>query len=234
MSYSDSIVSHHSARASIGRCYDVEIGAGKRGALTCSPSLTLYYCICSLYMVRADIKVSQGRNLGVSWMVDSVADPLEYLRNSPSPSNSQIIRDEHLTCVNRPLSTWSTVQKLIYIPAVNDLRPQNCNGGFIVPPVHRGLKVGLTLGRSYLHFAPILGEFILLRILFCHVFPSSSKGSFSLVPPSSSSLLKKKTPPHAPLGSREQLSEVLCSTSCLSTTLVHCGYGTDLGSLERG
>ncbi|KAK4054762.1 hypothetical protein OIV83_000686 [Microbotryomycetes sp. JL201] len=33
----------------------------------------------------------------------------------------------------------------------------NCNGGFVVPTVHRGLKVGLTLGRSYLYFAPILG-----------------------------------------------------------------------------
>ncbi|SCZ90396.1 BZ3500_MvSof-1268-A1-R1_Chr1-3g01962 [Microbotryum saponariae] len=33
----------------------------------------------------------------------------------------------------------------------------NCNGGFVVPPVHRGLKVGKTLGRSYLHYAPLLG-----------------------------------------------------------------------------
>ncbi|KAK4058169.1 hypothetical protein OIO90_000908 [Microbotryomycetes sp. JL221] len=33
----------------------------------------------------------------------------------------------------------------------------NCNGGFVVPTTHRGLKVGLTLGRSYLHYAPLLG-----------------------------------------------------------------------------
>ncbi|GAA6005717.1 hypothetical protein JCM10207_005306 [Rhodosporidiobolus poonsookiae] len=32
-----------------------------------------------------------------------------------------------------------------------------CNGGFVVPPVHRGLRVGSTLGRSYLHFAPLCG-----------------------------------------------------------------------------
>ncbi|SCV68453.1 BQ2448_574 [Microbotryum intermedium] len=33
----------------------------------------------------------------------------------------------------------------------------NCNGGFVVPPIHRGLKVGKTLGQSYLHYAPLLG-----------------------------------------------------------------------------
>ncbi|TNY21356.1 hypothetical protein DMC30DRAFT_416112 [Rhodotorula diobovata] len=32
-----------------------------------------------------------------------------------------------------------------------------CNGGFVVPSVHRGLRVGSTLGRSYLHFAPLCG-----------------------------------------------------------------------------
>lgn len=32
-----------------------------------------------------------------------------------------------------------------------------CNGGFVVPTHHRGLRVGHTLGRSYLHFAPLLG-----------------------------------------------------------------------------
>jgi ribosomal protein S18 acetylase RimI-like enzyme len=34
---------------------------------------------------------------------------------------------------------------------------QNCNAGFIVFPKHRGLKVGLALGRSYLHYGPRLG-----------------------------------------------------------------------------
>ncbi|CEQ42116.1 SPOSA6832_03897 [Sporobolomyces salmonicolor] len=33
----------------------------------------------------------------------------------------------------------------------------NCNGGFVVPNHHRGLRIGSTLGRSYLHFAPLLG-----------------------------------------------------------------------------
>ncbi|BGP21766.1 hypothetical protein JCM10295v2_000641 [Rhodotorula toruloides] len=32
-----------------------------------------------------------------------------------------------------------------------------CNGGFVVPTVHRGLRVGSTLGHSYLHYAPLLG-----------------------------------------------------------------------------
>ncbi|BGP12894.1 hypothetical protein JCM10213v2_000811 [Rhodosporidiobolus nylandii] len=32
-----------------------------------------------------------------------------------------------------------------------------CNGGFVVPSHHRGLKIGSTLGRSYLHFAPLCG-----------------------------------------------------------------------------
>ncbi|GAA5977341.1 hypothetical protein JCM11641_000069 [Rhodosporidiobolus odoratus] len=32
-----------------------------------------------------------------------------------------------------------------------------CNGGFVVPSHHRGLRVGSTLGRSYLYFAPSLG-----------------------------------------------------------------------------
>jgi len=34
---------------------------------------------------------------------------------------------------------------------------QNCNAGFVVPNHHRGLRIGSTLGRSYLHFAPLLG-----------------------------------------------------------------------------
>ncbi|KAI5479215.1 GCN5-related N-acetyltransferase (GNAT) [Pseudohyphozyma bogoriensis] len=33
----------------------------------------------------------------------------------------------------------------------------NCNAGFVVPTHHRGLKVGMNLGRAYLHFAPLLG-----------------------------------------------------------------------------
>ncbi|ORY85403.1 hypothetical protein BCR35DRAFT_302888 [Leucosporidium creatinivorum] len=32
-----------------------------------------------------------------------------------------------------------------------------CNGGFVVPTVHRGLKVGVNMGRAFLHFAPKLG-----------------------------------------------------------------------------
>ncbi|GAA6007252.1 hypothetical protein JCM11491_003063 [Sporobolomyces phaffii] len=33
----------------------------------------------------------------------------------------------------------------------------NCNAGFVVPTHHRGLRIGSTLGRSYLHYAPLLG-----------------------------------------------------------------------------
>ncbi|KAK6909976.1 hypothetical protein I203_104002 [Kwoniella mangroviensis CBS 8507] len=33
----------------------------------------------------------------------------------------------------------------------------NCNGGFLVPPTQRGRKIGLTLGKSYLLYAPELG-----------------------------------------------------------------------------
>ncbi|KAK0551989.1 hypothetical protein OC846_003073 [Tilletia horrida] len=32
-----------------------------------------------------------------------------------------------------------------------------CNGGFVVVPIHRGLSLGLTLGKSYLYYAPKLG-----------------------------------------------------------------------------
>ncbi|GAA5876171.1 hypothetical protein JCM16303_007044 [Sporobolomyces ruberrimus] len=33
----------------------------------------------------------------------------------------------------------------------------NCNAGFVVPTHHRGLRIGSTLGKSYLHYAPLLG-----------------------------------------------------------------------------
>ncbi|KAK0529735.1 hypothetical protein OC834_003561 [Tilletia horrida] len=32
-----------------------------------------------------------------------------------------------------------------------------CNGGFVVSALQRGLSVGSTLGKSYLHYAPLLG-----------------------------------------------------------------------------
>ncbi|KAF9268633.1 acyl-CoA N-acyltransferase [Marasmius fiardii PR-910] len=32
-----------------------------------------------------------------------------------------------------------------------------CNGGFVVPPVHRGSGFGSLLAKSYLHYAPKLG-----------------------------------------------------------------------------
>ncbi|KAL9940135.1 hypothetical protein V8E36_000840 [Tilletia maclaganii] len=32
-----------------------------------------------------------------------------------------------------------------------------CNGGFVVSPLQRGLSIGHTLGKSYLHYAPQLG-----------------------------------------------------------------------------
>ncbi|KGB74442.1 hypothetical protein I307_05402 [Cryptococcus deuterogattii 99/473] len=33
----------------------------------------------------------------------------------------------------------------------------NCNAGFIVPTTHRGKKLGIALGKSYLEYAPRLG-----------------------------------------------------------------------------
>ncbi|KAH9956497.1 hypothetical protein BC827DRAFT_1139398 [Russula dissimulans] len=32
-----------------------------------------------------------------------------------------------------------------------------CNAGFVVPPAHRQYGYGMTLGKSYLHYAPALG-----------------------------------------------------------------------------
>jgi len=32
-----------------------------------------------------------------------------------------------------------------------------CNGGFVIPPPHRQCGYGKTLGRSFLHYAPLLG-----------------------------------------------------------------------------
>lgn len=33
-----------------------------------------------------------------------------------------------------------------------------CNAGFVVLPASRGIKLGLALGRSFLHFAPLLSK----------------------------------------------------------------------------
>ena len=34
---------------------------------------------------------------------------------------------------------------------------QICNAGFVIPPPHRQSGYGKTLGRSFLHYAPLLG-----------------------------------------------------------------------------
>ncbi len=32
-----------------------------------------------------------------------------------------------------------------------------CNAGFMIPPNHRQFGYGMTLAKSYLHYAPLLG-----------------------------------------------------------------------------
>ncbi|CAD6568000.1 MAG: hypothetical protein CYPHOPRED_002290 [Cyphobasidiales sp. Tagirdzhanova-0007] len=42
-----------------------------------------------------------------------------------------------------------------------------CNAGFIVEPKHRNLKIGRTLAKSYLHFAPRLGyKFSIFNLVY--------------------------------------------------------------------
>lgn len=56
--------------------------------------------------------------------------------------------------------TWSeSILGMFYVkPNYPGRSSHNCNGGFVVPPVARGLKVGMSLGKAYLHFAPLLGS----------------------------------------------------------------------------
>lgn len=37
------------------------------------------------------------------------------------------------------------------------LTPQNCNAGFLVPPIQRGKKIGGALAKSFVEYAPRLG-----------------------------------------------------------------------------
>ncbi|KAL8284238.1 hypothetical protein RQP46_004987 [Phenoliferia psychrophenolica] len=55
--------------------------------------------------------------------------------------------------------SWeSSVLGMFYVkPNYPGRSSHNCNGGFVVPTVHRGLRVGVNLGRAFLHFAPLLG-----------------------------------------------------------------------------
>lgn len=57
---------------------------------------------------------------------------------------------------NRP---WSEALAGMYYIKPNYVGRSShmCNAGFVVVPHHRGLRVGLALGRSFLHFGPQLG-----------------------------------------------------------------------------
>lgn len=59
--------------------------------------------------------------------------------------------------------TWAEALSGMYYVKPNYVGRSShmCNAGFIVLPSQRGLKIGLALGRSYLHFAPQLGMHIL-------------------------------------------------------------------------
>lgn len=69
-------------------------------------------------------------------------------------------RSETLTVeeVRQGRSWKDSVLGMFYVkPNYPGRSSHNCNGGFVVPTHHRGLKVGVNLGRAYLHFAPLLG-----------------------------------------------------------------------------
>ncbi|GAA99062.1 uncharacterized protein L969DRAFT_74100 [Mixia osmundae IAM 14324] len=57
------------------------------------------------------------------------------------------------------LRDWpGTVAGMYYVkPNYPGRSAHICNAGFVVPTASRGRKVGLALGRSFLHFAPRLG-----------------------------------------------------------------------------
>jgi len=46
----------------------------------------------------------------------------------------------------------------------NNIRTTTQNAGFLIPPTTRGLKIGFTLGKSYLVYGPKLGQ------SFAHVY----------------------------------------------------------------
>ncbi|KAI7940004.1 hypothetical protein MJO28_013656 [Puccinia striiformis f. sp. tritici] len=57
---------------------------------------------------------------------------------------------------DRPLE--ETIGGIYYIkPNYPGRSAHCCNGGFVVDPRHRGRKIGKTLARSFLHYAPLLG-----------------------------------------------------------------------------
>ncbi|OAV94911.1 hypothetical protein PTTG_04669 [Puccinia triticina 1-1 BBBD Race 1] len=57
---------------------------------------------------------------------------------------------------DRPLQ--ETIAGIYYIkPNYPGRSAHCCNGGFVVDPRHRGRKIGKTLARSFLHYAPLLG-----------------------------------------------------------------------------
>lgn len=58
--------------------------------------------------------------------------------------------------LGRPLE--ETIAGIYYVkPNYPGRSSHCCNAGFVVDPRHRGRKIGKTLARSFLHYAPILG-----------------------------------------------------------------------------
>jgi len=58
--------------------------------------------------------------------------------------------------VGRPLE--EAIAGMYYIkPNYPGRSSHCCNAGFVVDPHHRGRKIGKTLARSFLHYAPLLG-----------------------------------------------------------------------------
>ncbi|GAA5844503.1 hypothetical protein JCM3766R1_007144 [Sporobolomyces carnicolor] len=90
------------------------------------------------------------------------ADCFVAIRDTPPPALGQdgLDRDAALSLneviAGRELK--EAVLGMYYIkPNYPGRSSHNCNAGFVVPDHHRGLRVGSTLGKSYLHFAPLLG-----------------------------------------------------------------------------
>lgn len=54
------------------------------------------------------------------------------------------------------LISHRTAQVFLAIPPTLHLTPSQ-NAGFLIPPTFRGLKIGKTLGKSYLFYGPALG-----------------------------------------------------------------------------
>ncbi|KAM0755375.1 hypothetical protein T439DRAFT_295311 [Meredithblackwellia eburnea MCA 4105] len=81
-------------------------------------------------------------------------------REATLPHNGVLHADGELTIpqVKGERGWREAVLGMFYVkPNYPGRSSHNCNGGFVVPTVHRGLKVGVNLGKAYLHYAPLLG-----------------------------------------------------------------------------